>query len=587
MNILLTTLNAKFIHSSLALAYLKAFSADERWSLNIREFSINERTDDIMASIFHLGPGVLGFSCYIWNIKPILEICRDYKKIAPDTVIILGGPEVSYDARSLLEMHDAVDFVIRGEGEATLKELLHTIYMNRPLEQVKGISYRQGAQCLENPDRELIADLDRIPFPYKGDLNAYRNRIIYYETSRGCPYNCSYCLSSTIKGVRFFSLQRVKEDLSCLISQGVREVKFVDRTFNCHEGRALEIMEFILGQAGKTKFHFEIGAELLSPDFMTFLQKVPAGRFDFEIGVQSTNPESLQAVNRKSNWQILKENIKTLQAAGNIHIHLDLIAGLPYEDLPSFARSFNNAYKLNPDVIQLGFLKLLKGSDIRNQRDQHEYLFQTEPTYQVLANRWLSYEDILNLKDIENLLDRYYNAGNVPKSLDHITNCIFNRDPFAFWQNFAAYWREKGLFSLAHKREAEYSILMEYIQANHPVHSELLNELLKFDFLCHNQSYNLPAPILSYNPDNSNEKLYSLLKNQEFIERYLPGVSSKTPRENRRQVHLEYFKYDPFDCSSATKPLPLLFVYDPVEKKACNIIKVPGEFFNLRGIQNV
>lgn len=580
MNILLTTLNAKFIHSSLALAYLKEFCADDRWSLSLREFSINERNDDIMASIFQLRPDILCFSSYIWNIKPILEICRDYKTIAPDTVIILGGPEVSYDSRSLLEKHDVVDLVIRGEGEATMKELLHSIYMNYPLEQVKGISYRQGSECQDNPDRELISDLDRIPFPYKENLNAYRNRIIYYETSRGCPYNCSYCLSSTIKGVRFFSLERVKEDLSLLIKQGVREVKFVDRTFNCHEERALEIMEFILGQAGKTKFHFEIGAELLSPNFIAFLQKVPAGRFDFEIGVQSTNPESLEAVNRKTNWQKLKENIKTLQTAGNIHIHLDLIAGLPYEDLESFALSFNNVYLLNPDVIQLGFLKLLKGSNIRNQREQHEYLFQADPPYQVLSNRWLSYEDILNLKDIENLLDRYYNAGNVSKSLNYITNCILKHDPFAFWQGFAAYWRENGLFCFAHKREAQYSILMKYIQTAYPVHSELLNELLKYDFLCHNQSYNIPERIISHNPDKSNEKLYSLLKNKDFMEKYLAEISVKTPRENRRQVHLEYFKYDPIDCSPATKPLPLLFVYDPVEKRACSIINVPGELLN-------
>lgn len=580
MKVLLTTLNAKFIHSSLALAYLKEFCADERWTLSIREFSINERTEDIMASIFRLRPDILCFSCYIWNIKPILEICRDYKKIAPHTVIIMGGPEVSYDAASLLENHEAVDFVVRGEGEATLQALLHTIQMNQPLEQVKGISCRHEADCLDNPDRELITDLDRIPFPYKGNLNAYHNRIIYYETSRGCPYNCSYCLSSTIKGVRFFSLQRVKDDLSRLIEQGIKEIKFVDRTFNCHEGRALEIMEFILGQAGKTKFHFEIGAELLSPDFMAFLQKVPAGRFDFEIGVQSTNPKSLEAVNRKSNWPKLRQNIKILQAAGNIHIHLDLIAGLPYEDLGSFARSFNNVYMLNPDVIQLGFLKLLKGSDIRYKGDQHQYIFQNEPPYQVLSNRYLSYEGILNLKDIENLLDRYYNAGNVPKALDYITNSIFNCDPFAFWQCFALYWRERGLFSCAHKREAEYNILMEYIQANYPDHIKLLNELLKYDFLSRNQSSNIPDHILSHNPRNLSEKLYSILKNQDFMKKHVPEISGKTPRENRRRVHLEYFNYDPFDCMPVVEPLPLLFVYDPVEKKACNIIKVPDNILN-------
>lgn len=580
MKILLTTLNAKYIHSSLALAYLKKYCADERWSLNIREFSINERTDEIMAAIYKQCPDILCFSCYIWNIRPILEICRDYKKIAPDTLIIVGGPEVSYDAVSLLENHEFLDLVVRGEGEATLKELFHTIDMKQPLEMVKGISYRRGDQCRDNPDRELITDLDRIPFPYEEDLDSYKNRIIYYETSRGCPYNCSYCLSSTIKGVRFFSLERVKADLGRLIGQGIKEIKFVDRTFNCHEGRALEIMEFILGQAGQTKFHFEIGAELLSQDFTAFIQKVPARRFDFEIGVQSTNPASLQAVNRKSDWQKLRQNIVKLKAAGNIHIHLDLIAGLPHEDLASFAQSFNDVYKLKPDVIQLGFLKLLKGSDIRNQSDRHEYLFQTEPPYQVLSNRDLGYEDILNLNNIENLLDRYYNSGIVPKSLDYIINVIFGQSPFDFWQSFSAYWRERELFSCAHKREAEYNILIKYIQIKHPVHVEVLNDLLKYDFFARNQSHNLPENICCCNPGSSNERLYSLLKNQNFMEKYLPELSTKTPRENRRQVHLEYFTYDPMAGLPATQPLPLLFVYDPVEKKASNVIKVPEEFVN-------
>ncbi|MDD3268628.1 MAG: B12-binding domain-containing radical SAM protein [Syntrophomonadaceae bacterium] len=582
MEILLSTLNAKFIHSSLALAYLKEFCADERWILNIKEFSINEKSDDILASIFLSRPDILCFSCYIWNIKPILEICRDYKKIAPRTVIILGGPEVSYDAATILESHEFLDYIVRGEGEVTLKELLHTIYMKQALDQVRGISYRQGINCFDNPDRDLISDLDCIPSPYKGLLDAYRNRIVYYETSRGCPYNCTYCLSSTIKGVRFFSLERVKDDLRCLIKQGIKEIKFVDRTFNCHEGRAREIMEFVLDQGGKTKFHFEIGAERLSSDFMAFLKQVPPGRFDFEIGVQSTNPESLKAVNRNSKWKVLSQNIKTLQAGENIHIHIDLIAGLPYEDLESFASSFNNVYGLNPEVIQLGFLKLLKGSDIRKHCAEHNYLFQTDPPYQVLGNRYLGYADLLILKNIEDLLDRYYNSDNVPKSLHFIVNRIFSGNAFAFWQNFAEFWLKRELFSCAHKREAEYSILLNYIQTDYPAQSKILNELLKYDFLCHHQSHNIPEGIISHNPDDVNERLYILLKNQAFLEKYLYEISSKTPRENRRKVHLEYIDYDPFAGSPSIEPLPLLFVYDPVVKKASKLIKVPESYLNIR-----
>ncbi|MDD2620035.1 MAG: DUF4080 domain-containing protein [Syntrophomonadaceae bacterium] len=580
MKILLTTLNAKFIHSSLALAYLKEFCTDERWSLNIKEFSINERNEDIMAQIFHYQPDILCFSCYIWNIKPILEICRDYKMIAPQSIIILGGPEVSYDAGNILENHEFLDCVVRGEGESTLQELLHALFSNQLPEQVKGISYRQGNLLFDNPQRELICDLDQIPSPYKGNLDRFHNKIIYYETSRGCPFNCSYCLSSTIKSVRFFSLPRVKKDLAYLISQGIKEIKFVDRTFNCDEKRAQEIMEFILGQAGDTKFHFEIAAEMLSQKFLLFLKHVPPHRFDFEIGVQSTNPESLKAVRRSSNWQILSQNIKTLQEAKNIHIHLDLIAGLPCEDLNTFELSFNDVYKLNPDVIQLGFLKLLKGSDIRNQYAKHKYIFQVDPPYQFMASKYLSYADMLMLKNIENLLDRYYNSGNMAHTLHYIVNSIYSGNAFAFFKSFAVYWQAAGLFACAHKRSAEYSILDNYIKIYLSAQVEMLNELLKYDFFINNLSYNLPEGIISHNPHDVNEKLYTLFKNQEFMKIYLPELISKTPRDNKRQVRLEYFSYDPCTCLLAAEKLPFMFIYDPIEKRACRSIRVPATYLN-------
>ncbi|MEN6350586.1 MAG: B12-binding domain-containing radical SAM protein [Syntrophomonas sp.] len=580
MKVLLSTLNAKFIHSSLALAYLREFCQAEKRDIELKEFTINQQNEDIMAAIFQIRPDILAFSAYIWNIKPILQICRDYKQVSPHTIIILGGPEVSYDSCTILEKNQWIDYIVRGEGEETLKELLEVLYQGKHPGEIMGISYRDNGMIFENPDRPLISALDKIPFPYRGRLDYYRDRIIYYESSRGCPFNCSYCLSSTIKGVRCFSLPRVKEDLAYLISKGIKEVKFVDRTFNFSEDRARQIMEFILQQEGTSKFHFEVAAEIVSDNFLSFLKQVPPGRFDFEIGVQSTHPDALKAVRRSSNWPRLASNIKALVALGNMHIHLDLIAGLPFEDYDSFAKSFNDVYVLGADVIQLGFLKLLKGSAIRGEGDEHDYVFQSQPPYQVMANRYLSYGQILILKQVEDLLSRYYNSGGMPRSLSYIVGIIYKGQAFKFYEEFAAYWQEQDYFAKAHKKEAEYGILMKFIASNFESHLPTINELLKLDFLCNNQNDNLPRGILSHNPDNISEILYSILKNHDFISEFLPELYKKSAREIRRQVHLEYFRYDHDTKQMNKSPLPVLFVYDPVQKKTCRLIKVPSSYID-------
>jgi len=577
LKILLSTLNAKFIHSSLALAYLQEFCSNEAWDINIREFTINEKNDYIMAEIFMERPDILCFSCYIWNIEAVLDICKDYKKVAPQSIIVLGGPEVSYDSRKVLQDNMAVDYVIRGEGEFTLRELLQSIYFNKPLENIKGMSYRHINEICENPDRELISDLDVIPTPYKGDLKYYKNKIIYYETSRGCPFNCAYCLSSTIKGVRFFSLDRVKKDLSFLIKKGVKQVKFVDRTFNCNEKRAWEIMKFIIDEVDKNKtgtsFHFEICADLLSEEMLLFLSQVPAGLFDFEIGVQSTCTEALKAVNRKSDLEKLSRNVNALKAAGNIRLHLDLLAGLPCESYRRFACSFNYVYGLNPDVIQLGFLKLLKGSLIREKNADYGYKFQTDPPYQVLKNNYINYEEMIKLSRIEDILERYYNSGVMFNTVSYIIRNIYSGDAFCFLEKFAAYWQDNYLFGIGHRKEAEYSILKNYIDCFHNSYSKEVNELLKYDYLLNHKSYNLPRGIESHNPENINEILYSLLKNKDFINKNLSHMGSCTVREIKKQVHLEYFKYDPADCTWVESMLPFLFIYNPVQKKAKKVMK--------------
>ncbi|MDD2586157.1 MAG: B12-binding domain-containing radical SAM protein [Syntrophomonadaceae bacterium] len=580
MKILLCTLNAKYIHSSLALAYLNEFCQSDRWEIEVKELTINENLEDIMAEIYLSRPDIICFSVYIWNITPVLEICRDYKKVAPESVIILGGPEVSYDSAQVLADNPCVDYIVRGEGEYSLKELLQHIYDNASVAEVKGISYQVKNQIYENPDRELINNLDTIPTPYYGDITYYKDRTIYYETSRGCPFNCSYCLSSTIRGVRFFPLDRVRKDLHFLINQGVREVKFVDRTFNCHEKRAIELMRFIIDEKGTTKFHFEICADLLSDEMMAFLKDVPPGLFDFEIGIQSTCPAALETVQRKMDWNRLSHNIKALKAYDNIHLHLDLIAGLPCEDYTTFAKSFNDVYFLNPDVIQLGFLKLLKGSKIRDEFAIHGYKFQEKPPYQVLTNNYISYGELIELTRVEDILERYFNSGNMAISVAYIINKIYSGNAFHFYEQFARYWEEHGYFKIGHRREAEYTFLQNFVNDYHGVYAAQVNERLKYDYLISSRSYTLPENIHSCNPVNSNEILNSCLRDEIFVDQYLPQFKTKTIREMKKQLRIEYFRFDAVKGTDLTTPVPVLFVYNPITKKAQKAIYLKDHIGN-------
>lgn len=568
MKVLLVTLNAKFIHSSLALAYLKAFLQSESFDIEIKEYTINELTLDILADIHKAKADIVCFSCYIWNIEPILEICTDFKSINPDVPIILGGPEVSYDAKDVLANYP-VDFIIRGEGEESFKELLLAIKNKSSFSSIKGITYRLDEQIIENDDRELIKNLDIIPFPYQDNLSNYKNKTIYYESSRGCPFNCAYCLSSTIKGVRFFSLERVKNDLRYLMDKQVKEVKFVDRTFNCNEERALEIMDFILKNNKTTKFHFEIGAELISDKFVDFLKNVPLGWFDFEIGVQSTFLPALNAVNRKTNWDILQEKIKSLTELGNIHIHLDLIAGLPYESYTEFSNSFNNLYNLKPDMLQLGFLKLLKGSPIREEANKYSYIYQAKPPYQVFSNHVITYDEMIRMNHIENLVNRYYNTHIIEETLNYVIEKIFSSNAFRFFEQFAEYWDNENLFYLGHKRDREYGIVKEFINVKYPNHTVMVNETLKYDYFKNNKSYHLPDKICTNTDINTPDILNNILKDEEFVARSLPQMHGKTVREMKKYLHLEFFKFNPLQQYQDYGYL--LFVYDST-KKANQII---------------
>ncbi len=576
--ILLCAVNAKYIHSSLAVRYLKAFTeASTGINVNIIEFSINDLTGHIMSSIYRAKPDILCFSCYIWNIREILAICHDFKKISPQTVIILGGPEVSYEAEEVLRCNPAIDYVIRGEGEETLAELLTAIQENQPLANVPGITYRSMSAICSNQERALINNLDSIPFPYQDDFKELHDKIVYYETSRGCPFNCSYCLSSTIKGVRFFSLPRVLSDLKLLLAQRVREIKFVDRTFNCDEKRMKTIMQFIIENGGQCQCHFEIDAGLLSADMLGYLAAVPPHRFNFEIGVQSTFAPALKAVNRHSNWDRFKNNINALKAGRNIHLHLDLIAGLPYEGYKEFARSFNMVYELQPDYIQLGFLKLLPGSQIRAQARQHGYSYQENPPYQVLASKYINYGQLNILTHIAELVKYYYNSGEMTKSISYIIARIYGQNPFAFYESLSEYWEQHQYFGVGHSKDSLYNIIKQFIVQKHYAFSRIINELLKYDFLYRNHKSTLPDEIESFNPADINEHLYAMLKKKSFVQRYLGFMDSSSTREIRKQVHLEFFRADPDTCQETGENLRILFVYEIQINNAIYAIKLPAQ----------
>ncbi|MGI5911814.1 MAG: DUF4080 domain-containing protein [Syntrophomonadaceae bacterium] len=572
MKVILTTLNSKYIHTSLALAYLEAACRCPDWELEVCEFTINENLEDIMTSIYQTRADVICFSTYIWNIEKILTICRDYKKVAPLCTIILGGPEVSYDAAQVLTANPDVDYVVVGEGEATLKELLEKLDRKEPVTDIKGISYRQNDRIQVNLPRPVIEDLDVLASPINKDLTDYKERVVYYETTRGCPFNCAYCLSSASKGVRYFPLERVKNELKHVLGYQLRELKLVDRTFNYNERRAREIMQFIIEQKSKTKVHLEICADILSESFMDFLSQVPPDIFNFEIGVQSTYLPTLRAVNRFSNWERLKKNILTIKSFRNIHLHLDLIAGLPLESYSRFQMSFNDVYHLQPHMLQLGFLKLLKGSLIYRKRKEHDYCFQSHPPYQILSNRYISYDEIIRLKQIEKVLNRYYNAGITPSTLDYVINSIYDGNAFKFFEELALYWERNELFSIGHRREKQYDILLEFLNYLYPDKREVFNELIKFDFLSRNLPHHFPEKVIRHQTDTNRELLYNCLENKVFKE--LPVLPRGSKRELLKYLHLEYFTINPFNLKSIHQLFPLLFIYDPTKKRALKILVV-------------
>jgi len=547
MRILLTTLNAKYIHSSLALRYLEKYCQDRDYEVMIEEFTINDRIDQITAAIYQKEADVIGFSCYIWNISEILEIADRLKKVRPELRFILGGPEVSYDFLELMERYPFIDYIIRGEGEEPFKELL-TRLAEKPihLEKVPALVYR-------DIDGEIIvnnygSNLKDVPRPYyPRELSKLDNKIIYYETSRGCPFNCSYCLSSTTRGVRYFSLKRVKEDLKLFVNEDVSLVKFVDRTFNASKERTMEIFRFLVGECSGRKtyprFHFEVIGELFDQEMISFLKEVPPGLFQFEIGVQSTNPDTIRTIDRRMDFQRLADNVRQLKQAGNIHLHLDLIVGLPEENYITFKKSFDDVLKLDPDVLQLGFLKLLKGTKIRQEAEKYQYKFTTIPPYEVLGNCQLSYQDIIRLKGIEDILEKYYNSGVFKKSLNYIFSRLYN-SPFEFFEDLAEYYAVKELDRVLHSRRSLYDIFREFYRQEIGEGLEEFTQYLSFDLLFNNRNTKIPDWANQIKIPLFKEKRYRFLKDESNIKRFMPHFQGLSTSRILGQVDFGVFNID-------------------------------------------
>ena len=551
MNCLLVAINAKYIHTSLSVRYLAGYSNQvNRQKTQVAEFTINHRPELILEELFRQKPDLLCFSTYLWNVEMVLEIAENFKKVSPSTTIVLGGPEVSFDAKELLEAHPFLDGVLIGEGEASFADLVSKWAQNADLSNVKGIAFTDKNEVKSTPLPPLF-DMDLLPFPY-GEEELSSGKILYYESSRGCPFNCQYCLSSLDKKVRFRRVDLVLEDLQRFLDAKVKQVKFVDRTFNCKKNHAMAIWTYLATHDnGVTNFHFELSADLLDEEMLAFLATVRKGIFQFEIGIQSTNPQTIEAIDRRTDLPELFSIIRRINAPGNIHQHLDLIAGLPYEGLESFERSFNDVYFLAPQQLQLGFLKVLKGSGLHRNREKYGLVYRSKAPYEILETPWLPFADALKLKEVEEMVELYLNSGRFSNVLDQLMEDFDS--PFQFFLQLGEFYHQKGYHLAAHGREEYYTILKEfYEEGGHQLDSRLIQRT-RLDNLYHERPRKLPDWAKPDLVQPRREELIAFFTPQR-VEQYLPGYEGMDPKEILKQIHVERFSYP--------QPRTLLFRYD-------------------------
>ncbi|WP_310604913.1 B12-binding domain-containing radical SAM protein [Anaerosporobacter sp.] len=555
MKVLLTAINAKYIHSNLAVYCLKAYAKKYAKHIELAEFTINHYTDFIIQEIYKKKPDVLALSCYIWNIEMVEEVALELHKLLPDMKIWLGGPEVSYDAKERMERLPYLTGIMSGEGEETFLELMeHYVDRERTLEDIKGIVYREnlskGNEIVVTQCREQM-DLSEVPFPYE-NMDEFKNKIIYYESSRGCPYSCSYCLSSIDKKVRLRNMDLVLRELKMFLDYKVPQVKFVDRTFNCNRNHALAIWKFIHeNDNGITNFHFEISADILTEEELEVLASMRQGLVQLEIGVQSTNEETIQAINRKMNLDKLRVAVAHVNAGLNIHQHLDLIAGLPYENYESFRNSFNEVYSMRPNQLQLGFLKVLKGSAMHDFSTQGSITYKSRAPYEVLFTDWLSYEEVLQLKQVEDMVEVYHNSGQFTYSIQYLEH--FFETPFDFYQGIGRYYEGKGLNGVSHTRMSRYEILLQFMKeltqmkpmnetAEYIFDSKVLEAILLYDLYLRENLKSKPDFLSSQEVER--EIYHQFFVEEEAVKLHVQGYEEYTGKQISRLTHMEKFTYD-------------------------------------------
>lgn len=555
MNILLTAINAKYIHSNLAVYSLRAYAAGKcekyKEEIGIAEYTINQPLDQILMDLYKRKPEVLCFSCYLWNIEYVEQLVAELGKIMPQTDIWLGGPEVSYHASHMLEQFPQVYGIMRGEGEETFLELAEFYYNNsgksleqcekvQRLKEIVGITFRDGEEIIETADRNVM-DLSKVPFVYE-DLDVFKNKIIYYESSRGCPFSCSYCLSSIDKCLRFRDLELVKKELQFFIDHEIPQVKFVDRTFNCKHSHSMEIWSYIKEHdKGKTNFHFEVAADLLNEEELNLISTMRPGLIQLEIGVQSTNEQTIKEIHRTMKFSQVTEVVNRVHAAKNIHQHLDLIAGLPFEDYNSFHKSFCDVYALRPEQLQLGFLKVLKGSYMEEKTKDYELLYQNRPPYEVLSTKWLPYSDVIRLKGLEEMVEVYYNSRQFEHTMELLEQ-VFG-DAFVMFEEMSNYYEEHGYYGVNHNRVARYEILYVFIKEVALVQYETLlteeqfRQTLVMDLYLRENMKNRPAFAGDSLVSKEVERTFYDTEAEEH--QYLKGYEKYDKRQLRKMTHLE------------------------------------------------
>ena len=539
MKILLVGINSKFIHSNLAIQNLKLYAKDYNKHIETLELTINNNKNDILRSIYKKRPEVIAFSCYIWNINIVREISIEIKKVLPYTDVWYGGPEVSYDPIEELENSEHIKGIFVGEGEATFKEVVeYYLGYNIKLESINGIAYYNDSKEIAiNPSRQPLK-MDEIPFAYE-DMELYKNRIIYYETSRGCPFNCQYCLSSIHSGVRLRSFDVIKEELAFFIKEEVKQVKFVDRTFNCNKKHAMNIWKYISeNDRGSTNFHFEIAADLLDDDMISYLNTVRPGLFQFEIGVQSTAEETLDIIKRKMDFERLCEIVTSIDKGKNIHQHLDLIAGLPEEDYNTFKKSFDDVYRLTPEQLQLGFLKVLKGSGMHINQQKYGLKYQNSAPYEILCTNVLSYDEVLKLKLVEEMVELYYNSNQFSFTIKYLET-LFD-DPFTMYETIANYYEENQLTIMQHSRITRYKILLDFYTEKIKSNVELFKSLLTIDLYARENLKKRPE----WTNESNNDLKRDFYNNKENIEKYLKNYSTYSIKQVSRMTHIESIPFD-------------------------------------------